>query len=106
MSFVNLEKVEEKEIVPGFRARFVHSTNNTMAFWRVEEGAALPEHSHPHEQMTTVLEGTFELTVGEVTKRIRSGEVVVVPPDVKHTGKALTTCRLLDVFYPVRQEYK
>lgn len=78
----------------------------TVAFWRVEAGAALPEHAHPHEQVTTVLEGELELSLAGEKRVLKPGMAVVVPANVKHMGKALTACRLLDAFYPVREDYQ
>jgi hypothetical protein len=49
MPFVNLESIEEKETVPGYHARMVHSDNMTFAYWWVEAGASLLEHSYHHE---------------------------------------------------------
>ena len=63
MQHINLSQVEWKEPVKGFKGRFVHSANMTFGYWDVEAGANLPEHSHPHEQVTNILEGEFELTV-------------------------------------------
>ena len=102
----NLNEMDTREIVPGFHARMVHSEKMTFSVWDVEAGAELPEHAHPHEQISTVLEGTFELNVGGTSKIIKPGMVVVIPSDVAHSGKALTLCRMLDVFHPVREEYR
>jgi quercetin dioxygenase-like cupin family protein len=63
MQYLDLDEIEEKELVAGFKARFVHSENMTLSYWNIEAGAQLPEHSHPHEQVTNVLEVKFELTV-------------------------------------------
>jgi quercetin dioxygenase-like cupin family protein len=106
MSFLNLNEINQQEIVPGYRARFVHSDNLTLAFWEVDPGAELPEHSHPHEQIANVLEGQFELTVGGETRVLEHGQVAVIPSGVKHGGRAITPCRLLDVFHPTRDDYR
>ena len=106
MTFLTLKEIEEKEIVPGYRAKFVHSENMTLAYWDVDPGAALPEHSHPHEQIANVLEGRFELTVDGEPRVLEPGMVAVIPGGVPHSGKALTPCRLLDSFYPLREDYK
>ena len=36
----------------------------------------------------------------------KPGTVVVIPPDVPHAGKAITDCWIIDVFHPVREDYR
>ena len=106
MSFINLEKVEAKEPVKGFHGKFVHTDNLTHAYWRVDKDSIAPEHKHPHEQVLTVLEGTFEFSINGDTKVLTPGIAAIIPPNVNHSGKAITECYLLDVFYPVREDFK
>ena len=106
MAFQDLKDITEREIVPGYRARFVHSEDMTLAYWDVDPGAALPEHSHTHEQIANVLEGQFELTVDGKSQILEPGTVAIIPSDVPHSGKAITACRLIDAFYPCRDDYR
>ena len=106
MNFFGLDNIKVKEPVPGYKGKFVHSENQTIAIWEIDEGAVLPEHSHPHEQISTVVEGEFELTINGVTKKVDNNSVAVIPSNVPHSGVALTKCKIIDVFYPVREEYK
>ncbi|MCP5051647.1 MAG: cupin domain-containing protein [bacterium] len=106
MAFIQLTEVEEKEILPGFKARFVHTEHMTFAYWTITAGAALPEHSHHHEQVATMMEGEFELTIDGTPRIMKPGEVAVIPGNALHSGKAITDCKILDVFYPIREDYK
>jgi quercetin dioxygenase-like cupin family protein len=106
MTFYRVDALPEREIAPGFRARFVHGETMTAAFWTADAGAELPEHRHPHEQTAQVLAGRFALTVDGETREMEPGEVAMIPPDAPHGGRALTDCRLLDVFSPVREDYR
>jgi quercetin dioxygenase-like cupin family protein len=106
MPFLNLDELEEKQMVPGFKGHFVHSENMTFAYWDIEAGAVLPEHSHPHEQVASMIAGEFELTVNGEAKVLRPGSVAIVPSDAVHSGRAIARCRIIDVFYPVREDYR
>lgn len=106
MPFYDLQDLPEREIVPGYRAVFIHGDHMTLAYWRVDAGAALPEHAHPHEQITNVIEGRFELTVEGETRVLEAGSTAVVPVDAAHAGRALTDCRIIDAFHPVREDYR
>jgi quercetin dioxygenase-like cupin family protein len=105
-SILKLSELERKEPLPGARALFVHSDSMTLAHWEFEAGVLLPEHSHPHEQITNVLDGVFELTIEGQPHRLEAGMVAVIPPNASHSGKAIADCRLFDVFYPVREDFR
>jgi len=106
MSIIELAETQEMEPVPGCRVRFVHSAHMTLAYWNIEAGAGVPEHSHPHEQIVNVLEGEFDLVMDGKPYALSSGRVLVIPSGVPHSGRAATDCRILDAFYPVREDYR
>ncbi|MEX0290308.1 MAG: cupin domain-containing protein [Flavobacteriaceae bacterium] len=103
---IKLKDIRPKEIMPGYRGKLVHAENMSIAFWDVEEGAVVPEHSHMNEQIMQVLEGKFEFTVGGKTKVYVPDDLVLIPVHTPHGGRGLTPCRLMDVFSPAREEYK
>lgn len=106
MPFENLADIDSKEMVPGFHGKFIHTDNLTFSHWDIEAGAILPEHTHPHEQITMVIEGKLELSLDGETRVLTPGQVAVILGDVPHTGQALTSCRVVDIFYPSRDDYR
>jgi len=105
-AFINLEELEAREMFPGATARFLHAENLTVAYWEFEPGVSIPEHAHVHEQVFNVIEGTFTLTVGGQSKRLEACAAAIIPSGVSHRGKSITACRIIDVFYPVREDLK
>lgn len=98
--------IESFEITRGFHARLIHSETMTIAYIEVEEGAILPEHAHVHEQVTNMLEGEFEFILEGERLLLRAGESVVIPSMTPHSGRALTKCKIFDVFSPVREDFR
>ena len=105
MSIIDLEKLEKKELLPGFKAKFIHSDNVTIAFWEIKAGSILPKHSHIHEQIAQVTEGEFELTIESNTFLLTEGKVAVIPSNAEHSGRAVSDCKIVDTFYPVREDF-
>jgi quercetin dioxygenase-like cupin family protein len=106
MHVIVLNDLSVREIFPGLRARVVHSARVSESWVEADAGAGFPEHQHPHEQIVNMLEGELEITVGGITHLLTPGCVLVIPPDVPHSGRAITACRVLDVFAPTRDEYR
>ena len=105
MPIIDLETIKKKELLPGYQVRFVHSDNVTIAFWDAKAGSKLPAHSHVHEQISQIIEGEFELTIGEDTFVLKPGKIAIIPSNVEHSGTAITDCKIVDTFYPVREDY-
>ena len=106
MYLKELKDIPGKEMFPGYTGRFIHTGTMTFAFWEVKAGSTVPEHAHIHEQVAYIMEGKFVLTVDGTPIELEPGKVVVIPSNVKHSGIAITDCKLLDVFNPVREDYK
>ena len=94
------------EVIPGYKVNFFHTDNMTVAHWNIKAGAPLPEHAHPQEQIANIISGSFELTIDGITKICKSGSMTIIPANAKHRGRAITDCRIIDVFSPVREDYK
>ena len=70
-----------------------------------KEGAVGALHSHPHTQITYVVTGQFELTVGEEKKIVNAGDVLLKRNGIEHGCVCLKEGILLDIFNPMREEF-
>jgi quercetin dioxygenase-like cupin family protein len=104
--FRQFSDITTKEIAPGFFSKLIHTDNNTINFIEVKAGCSVPLHQHIHQQCAFVLEGKFELTVNGDPQVLERGSFAVIPPNMQHGGTAITDCKLLDIFSPVRDDYR
>jgi len=105
MTIIDLKTIEKKEILSGYKVRFVHSDNITFAFWEVMAGSILPKHSHIQEQILQVTVGEFGLIIDGKTSILKQGKVAIIPSNIEHSGIAITDCKITDTFYPLRDDY-
>lgn len=105
MPFFNFNTKTRVRIWDGINGALFHSDTLTMGHMVIDNGTPLPEHSHQHEQWLNLIEGEIELTVGDETQIVYPGMTVYIPSNVPHSGKALTECKVIDVFYPVREDF-
>ena len=66
----------------------------------------MPNHHHPHEQISFVLKGSIKMVAGGKSQVLKAGEGAVLPQDVDHEVTALEKdTQVLDIFYPLREDY-
>ena len=106
MPLVNLNDLTELDLAEGITARVVHTGNVSVAHVKLAAGSDVPEHAHHHEQVVNVVDGELELTVEGKTTMLTRGKVMVLPPMVPHSGKAVSDCYVVDVFHPVREDFR
>ena len=91
----------------GGLSRRVLAQNEDMMAVEVtfEKGAVGAIHTHPHTQITYVLRGRFEATLGDTTKILEVGDSYLTTPNLPHGVLCLEEGALLDVFTPRREDF-
>lgn len=87
------------------RRVLLHTDELMMVEFAFEKGGIGALHSHPHVQASYVAEGSFEVTVGDLTEVLSAGDSFIAPSNVVHGVKALEAGRLLDSFTPHRADF-
>ena len=103
---VSREECSKHNIFPGVDIFTTAGERMMLSFVEFEPHAVVEMHSHPHEQIVNVLEGTLELIVAGTPHVLNAGDVFVIPGGVPHACVAHAPTRVLDVFSPVREEYR
>jgi len=104
---IRAANVEPVEMVPGVRRRTLSWGERLMVVQVVlEEGAVVPAHRHPHEQITYVIEGELSMQVGGRSHVLQAGDSLLFPADVEHGATAIKRTLVVDTFSPPRDDYK
>lgn len=82
-----------------------HNDNLMVVEVHFDTGTVAPLHHHPHEQITYVISGKFEFTVGSETYIVAAGDSLYKQPNIVHGAVCLEAGMLLDVFTPHREDF-
>jgi quercetin dioxygenase-like cupin family protein len=99
---IDTNRLEVKEPRQGWKGRFFHSQNMTFAYYAVEAGAWIHDHSHPNDEVWNVIDGQLEITIAGEVRVAGPRCAAVVPPNTVHSVKALSDLRAIIVDYPRR----
>ena len=104
--FVKNEEIKLTELGGGVSRKILAYDENLMSVEvRFEKGAVGAMHTHPHVQISYVLAGKFEATIGDEKRIIGVGDTYITDPDVPHGVVCLEAGALLDIFTPHRADF-
>ncbi len=106
VNFFKIDELKAKEVIRGITVRAVANKNSMVTFFEFAPNSIVPEHKHPHEQITVVTAGSLKMTIGGKTKTLKVGEGVVIPPNVEHQAiSSKQNAKAFDAWYPLREDY-
>ena len=83
----------------------VYGEKTLMTEFRLKKDAALPRHSHPHEQTGYLVSGKIRLHIADQSFDCRPGDSWCIPGNAEHGAEVLEDAVAVEVFSPVRQDY-
>ena len=94
------------EVVPGIHLKtLIYGEKSLMTQVRLEKGAIIPPHSHPHEQTGYLISGQLEFVVDNEHIMTRPGDSWSIAGNVQHSAIAIEETVVIEVFSPVREDY-
>ena len=94
-------------MVAGVRRRTLVSGDTMMQMLvSFTAGSRLPEHQHPHEQISHVRTGRLRFTLdgGKDTRELGPGDSIYLPANLPHGAEALDDTEVVDTFSPPRED--
>ena len=105
--FPTPEECARHTIFPGVDIRTCSVEKMMMSVVDIAPHAVVEEHQHPHEQVGMLLEGRAIFFIGGEQKTLQAGDLYRIPGNVRHKVIALDQpVRAIDIFCPVREEYR
>ena|SRR6266487_4409995 len=105
MPYINFNTNKKVKIWEGINASLHHSEQATFAHVTLEKDSEVAVHNHIHEQWTHVIEGELLFDINGEQKLLTSGMTAFMPSGIPHSAKAITDCKVIDCFLPVRQDF-
>ena len=94
------------EVIQGVHLKTtVYGEQSLMTEIRLEKGAVIPVHRHPHEQTGYMISGHMEFLVDGEHHLARPGDSWSIPAGVEHGATAVEESLVVEVFSPVREDY-
>jgi quercetin dioxygenase-like cupin family protein len=107
MTFFRKEELPATEMLPGVTRRAAYLDDVMITFFDFEPGTVIPEHHHPHQQITWVVSGAMEFDRAGEKQVLRAGDGVLIAPDVPHSAIILDEpCQAIDAWHPIREDYR
>ncbi len=102
----HIKNIIPRELVAGITGYYAHGNQMTLGYVEIKRGSTLPDHHHVHEQITYIIEGQLDMIIGGKPYSLTAGMYHVIPSHTPHSAIAMTDCKLIDVFNPVREDYR
>ena len=106
MKFTMHSETTAQDMAKGVQRRIlVHNEDLMMVEVHFEKGAIGAMHSHPHQQMSYILSGSFEFENDGEKKLLGKGDSVLLASGVQHGVLCTEEGTVLDVFTPERKDF-
>jgi quercetin dioxygenase-like cupin family protein len=90
----------------GIERQMVVGENIMICRFRFEPFLITPEHTHPHEQMTLIIQGKVKFFIDGEPRIVSPGDVLHFPPHNRHGATMLDEeVILIDIFSPIREDF-
>ncbi len=99
------DDIQVEKLSDTITRQMLNGANTTVARILLARGAVVPPHSHESEQVSLILSGALQFVIGGKEILVSGGQMVLIPPHVVHSARALEDTVDLDIFSPRREDW-
>ena len=104
--FKKAETSTYKQLIQGVHlTNYVHSQRTMLVRFRLEAGAVIPTHQHPHEQTGFMLSGHMQFDIDGEQFDTQPGDMWSIPANIPHSATVFEEAIVIEVFSPPREDY-
>src|SRR6516164_1502769 len=105
--FPTSDELSRHTIFPGVHIQTCAADKMMMSVVDLAPHSVVEEHFHPHEQVGMLLQGRAIFFIGDEQKTLQAGDLYRIPGGVRHKVVTLEQhTRAIDIFTPIREEYR
>jgi quercetin dioxygenase-like cupin family protein len=105
LQYIPWSSVPLEDLSPAIQRQMVWGQQVMVARVLIKKGGIVPEHSHPNEQLTYILDGALKFWIDGKEIVVHAGEVLCIPSNMPHKAEAMEDTIDLDVFTPPRADW-
>ncbi len=75
--------------------QLLKKSNGNITFFAFGKDETLTEHTSPYEAFVYLAEGEMEIKIDGKPVRIKSGQLIILPPNIPHALKAIVNSKML-----------
>ncbi|SHN57515.1 cupin domain-containing protein [Desulfitobacterium chlororespirans] len=104
---LNINEIGWTQIKPGADRITIHGEKCSAVMNKIAFGFPEFYHQHSNEQISYIVRGQCDFTVGEELYHASQGDFILIPSNTIHNATVTggTECIMLDIFAPVRAEF-
>lgn len=103
---IRSNEIPQENVAPGMVRQIMgYDTNLMLVKVDFEKGGVGAVHKHPHQQVSYVVAGKFEVEIDGKKEILEAGDAFVVPSDALHGAVCLEAGTLIDTFSPMRDDF-
>jgi quercetin dioxygenase-like cupin family protein len=104
--FCHTGSISKDELEKGiFVQELGHGTAMNVLHWNMADGSEVRLHKHSQEQFGYVIKGGFDILIGDERSVLNAGDAYFIPPNVKHSFRAIGETEAIDVFTPIKTDF-